>query len=104
MNVNTQVNATDPPAGQGIWAESLVPGRLRATVRRVAWGLQDAGRGSARTCAAGSTTLRNYTSGWSADPPRGDPLGPPETRLLLPYGATNLRIGELPMLTESVLV
>ena len=92
------------PLGQGPFSAALVPGRIIAravTLNATVWDLVASGRGAATACGKGSTSIPSYTSGW-ADLPPGSPVPvhfePQEAFdiVLVPYGATNLRVGEIP--------
>merc|ERR1712192_143763 len=92
------------PSGQGVFAEALVPVRIHAKGRSVGkhWALQQLGkvnRGAENQCAANATSIPGYVTGWAEVPP-ASPLHhlttPLKDLLLLPYGATDLRIAEFP--------
>ena len=101
-----------PPEGQGIFSPFLVPGGIRAKavlLPRGAWqtvqnGTYLNGRGAAYTCTNGSTSIKDYTCQWSGLAPHS-PVQHASAGLidvlLLPYGATDLRIAEVPTTTGA---
>jgi hypothetical protein len=96
-----------PPKGQGIFSPFLVPGGIRAKAQVLPLGAWQAvqtdayldGRGAAYTCTNG-TSIKNYRCQWSGLAPRSPVQHALETDLvdvlMLPYGATDLRVAELP--------
>ena len=103
-----------PPLGQGVWSLATVPIAIEADVRRLrpgVWPLKDgvnatwpySRRGSAEQCTTDSGGhAHGQTTGWASDPP-SSPITPgvvidgaPERVHLVPFGATDLRLAELP--------
>ena len=94
-------SGVSPPPGQGPYALSLISETLVVKARKVLnWNVIDDGsRGSEAVCNAGTTSLSSYTCVWSSSPPQSpvlSGLGPEQDLILVPYGATDLRIGEFP--------
>lgn len=91
------------PLGQGPFTEMFSP--IQLSMKAAILNIEDwpnvakGKRGNAITCLRGSTSLPEYTTGWAGLPPvspvdaRNKPL---KTIVLIPYGATDLRISEFP--------
>ena len=93
---------TTPPMGQGPFAVLLAPAAIKAKAQLLPtsmWAPVKTGRGAAQTCTKG-TSINPYTKVWASPPPQS-PVGgagalPLVDVVLLPYGATDLRVGEFP--------
>lgn len=100
-----------PPKGQGIFSPFLVPGGIRARAQKLPPGMWWAvgkgeylhGRGAGYKCSNGTTSIKNYTCQWAGLAPVSPVKGMHSVELLdvllLPYGATDLRVAELPTTT-----
>ena len=112
--VYVDLDVPEPPKGQGIFSPFLVPGGIRGKAQVLPLGAWRAvqkdtylnGRGAEYTCGNG-TSIKSYTCQWSGLAPHS-PVQHASLReaelvdvLLLPYGATDLRVAELPTTTGS---
>ena len=100
-----------PPKGQGIFSPFLVPGGIRAKAQQLPAGMWQAvgkgtylhGRGAEYKCSNGTTSIKGYTCQWSGLAPVSPVRGMDGVELvdvlLLPFGATDLRVAELPTTT-----
>jgi len=102
-----QKSMPELPLGQGPFAETLAPGRITVKGQLLdgsAWDILHEGRGAAVKCNAGTTSIKDYTASNAANPPMS-PMKGVTTKLqdlvLLPVGATNLRIAEFPTTVAS---
>jgi hypothetical protein len=91
-----------PPKGQGIFSAFLDPGHIKAKALVLTdWpyiGKEYGGRGSPAKCDKG-TSIPGYTKLWAGMPPKspvGGVAGPLRDTILLPMGATDLRVAEFP--------
>ena len=90
-----------PPKGQGVFSPFLSPGVIHAKASllpKALWDSVKSGRGADATCAKG-TSIHDYVCKWASPPPKSPvaaPGGAMQSVVLLPYGATDLRIGEFP--------
>eukprot|EP00656_Telonema_subtile_P012443 TRINITY_DN16266_c0_g1_i3.p1 TRINITY_DN16266_c0_g1~~TRINITY_DN16266_c0_g1_i3.p1 ORF type:complete len:778 (-),score=153.24 TRINITY_DN16266_c0_g1_i3:294-2627(-) len=92
-----------PPKGQGPFSAFLSPGFIKAKAQLVpSWNYisseYDGARGAPRTCESG-TSIKNYTAVWAGMPPKSPVPGvstPLIDVMLLPIGATDLRVAEFP--------
>ena len=102
-----------PPKGQGIFSPFLVPGGIRAKAQQLPAGMWQAvgkgtylhGRGAEYNCSNGTTSIKGYACQWSGlvpvSPVRGMDGVELVDVLLLPFGATDLRVAELPTTTAA---
>merc|ERR1712192_99814 len=105
--VDKGATAPTPPDGQGPFAELLARGVIHAKAQLLPpsmWGPVQTGRGSEATCTKG-TSINPYTKIWASPPPQSPVKAahslPLVDVVLLPYGATDLRIGEFPTTTAA---
>eukprot|EP01051_Picozoa_sp_SAG22_P002134 SAG22_NODE_93_length_20834_cov_27.179503_12_plen_294_part_00 len=95
-------NVPSPPKGQGIFSAYLAPGHIRAKAQVLTdWpyiGKEYGGRGSPTKCEKG-TSIPGYSKVWAGMPPKSPVsgvAGPLHDAILLPMGATDLRVAEFP--------